>query len=382
MAAYDYLKPAGRLICIALYMAVIADCGAAQNQMPPTAKHTTGLNATPEDASGFDAAAPNRQADTGQAIIMQSWHGDYPVSQLERFPENLRHQAVGFIDNAETFSNLWDAFKPGEAMPDVDFQRELVLFARNIQFYNRISIGQVKLTNGVAEILALETLSAMPIEDKLALSLVKVSRQGITAIRTPEGPIDIYGRRNARIYVYECDPKYHFTAGIEGKKAWLFLPGQTVSLPELSSEAPATYGDGAMLLRIQGEEAELETGDGKVLHCTNNRVKAIWEAAKLKGVDFRAMGNEPGWHLEITASSKIVFVADYGSAVYAFNTPEAVTDLQARTTSYTIQNDRHHLEVLLEGRRCHDTMSDEAFETTVTVTLDGQAYYGCGKPLH
>ena len=382
MAAYEHIRATGRLICIALYMVVIVGCSAAQNEVPPTAKHTTGLNATPEDASGFDAATPSRQADAGQAVILQSWHGDYPVSQLERLPEDLRHQAVGFIDNAETFSSLWNAFKPREAIPDVDFQRELVLFARNIQFYNRISIGQVKLTNGVAEILAMETLSAMPIEDKLALSLATVSRQGITAIRTTEGPMDIYGRRNARVYVFECEPRYHFTASIEGKKAWLFLPGQTVSLPELSSDAPATYGDGAIVFRIQGEKAELETGDGRVVQCTNNRAKAIWEAAKLKGVDFRAVGNEPGWHLEITASSKIVFVADYGNAVYAFNTPAAVTDQQTRTTSYTIQNNRHHFEILLEGRPCHDTMSGEAFETTVTVTLDGQVYYGCGKALH
>jgi len=70
------------------------------------------------------------------------------------------------------------------AVPEIDFKGNLVLFARNIHFFNRISIGKVNVTNGVAQVLAMETMSAMPIEDKVAMSLVVVSRSGITAIQT------------------------------------------------------------------------------------------------------------------------------------------------------------------------------------------------------
>jgi len=38
------------------------------------------------------------------------------------------------------------------------------------------------VTNGVAEVLAMETMSAIPIEDKVGMSLAVVARQGITAI--------------------------------------------------------------------------------------------------------------------------------------------------------------------------------------------------------
>ena len=51
--------------------------------------------------------------------------------------------------------------------PEIDFTVNLVLFARNTQFYNRINIGKVNVSNGVAEVLAMETMSAMPIEDKV-----------------------------------------------------------------------------------------------------------------------------------------------------------------------------------------------------------------------
>ena len=49
--------------------------------------------------------------------------------------------------------------------------------------YNRIRIGKVNVKNGVAEVLAMETMSAMPIEDKVAMSLAVVGRQGISGIQ-------------------------------------------------------------------------------------------------------------------------------------------------------------------------------------------------------
>ena len=128
----------------------------------------------------------------GEAEILHSWNGDYPVAQLNLLPEKQREQAVGFIDDAEIFEGLWEALKPGEEVPEIDFKANLVLFARNTQFYNRISIGKVNLKSGVAELLAMETMSAMPIEDKVGMSLVMVSRTGIKSVRTPDGLVSIY----------------------------------------------------------------------------------------------------------------------------------------------------------------------------------------------
>ena len=79
----------------------------------------------------------------------------------------------------------------GEDAPEIDFTVNLVLFARNTQFYNRINIGKVNVSNGVAEVLAMETMSAMPIEDKVAMSLVVVVREGITAIQAGDKNIPI-----------------------------------------------------------------------------------------------------------------------------------------------------------------------------------------------
>ena len=127
----------------------------------------------------------------GQATILQSWQGDFTVAQLDQLPENQREQAVGFINDAKNFKDVWKAFKPGETVPDIDFKSNLVLFARNTQFYNRIRIGKVNVKNGVMEVLAMETMSAMPIEEKVGMSLVEITVQGITAIQAGDKIIPI-----------------------------------------------------------------------------------------------------------------------------------------------------------------------------------------------
>jgi acid phosphatase (class A) len=134
------------------------------------------------DAEAEALAIPFHSYDF-EAQILQSWQGDFPANQLELLPEKQREQTVGYIGGAETFGNVWKAFKPGEAVPEIDFQADLVLFARNTQFYNSIRIGKVKVSNGIAEVLVMETMSAMPIEDKVAISLAVVARQGISGIQ-------------------------------------------------------------------------------------------------------------------------------------------------------------------------------------------------------
>jgi hypothetical protein len=130
-----------------------------------------------------EALAQHSRNLEGEARILQSWQGDYPVARLDLLPESQREEAVGYIGGAETFGNVWKAFKPGEAVPEINFQADLVLFARNTHFYNSIRIGKVNVKNGVAEVLAMETMSAMPIEDKVAISLAVVGRQGISGIQ-------------------------------------------------------------------------------------------------------------------------------------------------------------------------------------------------------
>ena len=155
------------------------------------AVRTKGLKPTRNCQAEAEALANLTKSFNGEADILQFWQGDFPVTQLQLMPINQREQGIGFIDDAETFAAVWKTFKPGEAFPDIDFKTNLVLFTRNTQFYNRIRIGKVNVTNGVAEVLAMETMSAMPIQDKVAMSMVVIARQGITGVQSGDEIIQI-----------------------------------------------------------------------------------------------------------------------------------------------------------------------------------------------
>jgi hypothetical protein len=115
--------------------------------------------------------------------ILKKWSGDYPVSELGRLPEGQQDLAAGYIGDGETFIKVWRAFMPKEILPAVDFSKNIVVFTRNVQFYNRTSILKVELQDGTAEILAMETMSALPIEEKVAMAMAVIPRDGVRAIR-------------------------------------------------------------------------------------------------------------------------------------------------------------------------------------------------------
>ena len=104
----------------------------------------------------------------------------------------------------------------------------------------------------------------------------------------------------------------------------------------------------------------------------------VWHKAKLRGVAFRAIGQEPGWLLEITNGEEILIVTNYGQDKVAHPFVEPQEDKAARKTVYQIDAET---SVLIEGKPCTDTMSGESFEVSVTVTTGGQTLKGCGRAL-
>lgn len=175
-----------------------------------------------------------------------------------------------------------------------------------------------------------------------------------------------------------------FTARHDPRGLFLFMPSETVLLAESPSASGARYSDGRTTFWSKGEQAVLEAGGRTYGDCRNNRVRAVWEDAKLNGVDFRAAGNEPGWYLEVYdkgAPERIDVVVDYGRDYYTF--PEVRRDRPSPTlTRYTALIGALRLEVALEPSPCSDTMSGEAFDTRVTVRLGHRTLTGCGRALH
>jgi uncharacterized membrane protein len=107
---------------------------------------------------------------------------------------------------------------------------------------------------------------------------------------------------------------------------------------------------------------------------------APWIAARERGATFRAIGQEPGWHVEIVPGSVITFVGDYGATTIRAPTPEP--EQQGGRTIWHAATDTHELHIVVEELPCTDIMSGEEFPLTVTVSADGTELNGCGRYLH
>ena len=186
-----------------------------------------------------------------------------------------------------------------------------------------------------------------------------------------------------RTYVFACEKGYHFAARIEHGDAWLFLPERTLRLSKTAGDTGAVYSDGQTRFTVNGENARLKIHDTEYRACTNNRNAAVWEHAKLNGVDFRAVGHEPPWILQLTRGKEIVLRLGYDNRELHFPATAPVTDTEERSASYSTDNEQHTLSLSLTAKRCHDSMTSASYGTTVHFILDGEEQYiGCGRFLH
>jgi uncharacterized membrane protein len=106
-----------------------------------------------------------------------------------------------------------------------------------------------------------------------------------------------------------------------------------------------------------------------------------WEAARLRGASFRAVGNEPGWSVEIQSGERIVFETDYGQTRVATPLPAPRIESDPERTSYHARSKAHELTLVIEPGPCQDDMSGERFELRASVVLDGREHRGCGRAL-
>lgn len=105
-----------------------------------------------------------------------------------------------------------------------------------------------------------------------------------------------------------------------------------------------------------------------------------WETARGAGVDFRAVGQEPGWLLDIYTRGIAKLAWDYGEQYGEFAIGEP-TYPQEGATRYEANSDGRALVVIIRRAPCADAMSGEAFPSTVEVTIDGSTLRGCGRSV-
>lgn len=100
------------------------------------------------------------------------------------------------------------------------------------------------------------------------------------------------------------------------------------------------------------------------------------ECERRAGSLYTATGTEPGWRLTI-GPARLRLEADYGERVVETATPIPQSRPDGTSRYRTDAGDRR-LTVEIEPRYCENAMSGKAFPDTVSVTLDGERFDGCG----
>lgn len=104
-----------------------------------------------------------------------------------------------------------------------------------------------------------------------------------------------------------------------------------------------------------------------------------WAEAKARGVDFRALGTEPGWYMEIDTGNMMKLVLDNGTRTLEVPAPKQWNSLSGN--SYALTSNKARIAVATTPKTCNDGMSDTVYPITVTVMIDGKPYTGCGRDL-
>lgn len=199
----------------------------------------------------------------------------------------------------------------------------------------------------------------------------------------PGGLADLAGREGAG-HVYACE-LLTFSAWIGPEDAWLFLPDQTIRLPHVRSASGARYGTDRVLLWTKGEEAILEVDGVRYDGCRRDPRASVLEDAKLRGVGFRGVGQEPGWIVEIGSGDvpdRIDLRLDHGTVVRRLADVRVSATSEGTGAIYTASDATGTVRVVLEPGPCADVMSGEAYPTAVTLELGDRTLTGCGRPLH
>ncbi len=97
------------------------------------------------------------------------------------------------------------------------------------------------------------------------------------------------------------------------------------------------------------------------------------------GASHWAVGNEPGWHLAVIPHKKIVYTGNYGEKVIEFPAADAQKG-DKDATIFTSSANGHTLTAKFDNTVCTDD-GDKKYPFTVTITVDGKTYRGCGQSL-
>lgn len=136
-------------------------------------------------------------------------------------------------------------------------------------------------------------------------------------------------------------------------------------------------GGAGVRFDVRGDTARLVLPGEAARDCVAARQPSPWNDAVLRGLAFRAVGNEPGWFVEVDAGTNPTLRAtlDYGERRLD------ATPLQRTADGYRGTAGGRPVVLVARRNACTDGMSGQRFPVTATLRVGDRAYSGCGAFL-
>lgn len=149
-------------------------------------------------------------------------------------------------------------------------------------------------------------------------------------------------------------------------------------LGQTRAASGARYEGDDVIVWTHGDTASIEVKGQSFSNCASNHRKAVWEKARLAGVTFRGLGNEPFWRLDIVRDQEASIHEPSGLLLTAqVARDEGASD----ATRYKGMTESGELVIDIIDRSCQDTMSGEEFSATVEIQYGDRSFAGCGRWL-
>ena len=193
------------------------------------------------------------------------------------------------------------------------------------------------------------------------------------------------GDTPARTFVVQCKRSegrvVTFRALVRPDSLTLQVPAQlgggTRQLWAVEAASGAKYEDDGGMVWSKGSTANVEVDGQRFQDCTIAPQSERREGQH-PDLQFRAVGQEPGWLIEVTDDS-LRFAWDYGQHEVILSRFSKKTD--AGRIIYRAETGRGPVRIVAEPQHCTDPMNGRLFSHTVTVTLAGDTHTGCGHLL-
>lgn len=179
---------------------------------------------------------------------------------------------------------------------------------------------------------------------------------------------------------WQCD-EVHVAARFDGDRVNLVFSGRHLQLPQAISASGARYADDeGNEFWNKGDTSTFTLAGGSRRDCTRSQRQSPWAEAAARGVGFRAVGNEPGWFVEVDNGDMPPLRAtlDYGERRIEVASTVSLSSSHGFGGKLADGTD-----VVLRIKRepCNDGMSSEAFEASAVLTVGDKQYLGCGAYL-